>query len=89
MNFMSFKNLYFKKLANIIHLKQQTLDPFILENSEFIDIIGGHVLVEPLTVSSSSLYSVMYMNNLTVANNDFKDSTFVVLKEHCELQVNT
>ena len=29
------ENLHFTKRANMIHLKQQTLDPFILENSIF------------------------------------------------------
>lgn len=87
-NHLTFDNLVFEKLANLIYLKQQTLDAFILENTIFQNIIGGHVLVEPLTVSSDSIRSRMYMQNVTVTNNDFKDTTFIVLKEHCDLVIN-
>ena len=89
MNDVHFKNLNFKKLANIIHLKQQTLDPFVFENSSFTNVIGGHILIEPLTVSTDSLTTVLAMKNVTAANNDFSDSTFIVLKEHCELRITT
>lgn len=82
MNHVTFTNLNFKKLANIIHMKQQTSNPFYLENTVFHNCIGGHVLVEPLTVSSTSVYSQIFMKNVTVSENDFGASTFVVLKEH-------
>jgi hypothetical protein len=87
MNHFTFDNLNFEKLANIIHLKQQTLNAFILENSVFENMIGGRILVEPLTVSTDSLLSQLHMENVTVTNNDFKDSTFIVLKEHVDLVI--
>jgi hypothetical protein len=45
-------------------------------------------LVEPITVSTDSVRSKLQLDNVTVSNNDFKDSTFIVLKEHCDLVVN-
>jgi hypothetical protein len=35
LNHFTFDNLNFERLANIIHLKQQTLNPFIVENTVF------------------------------------------------------
>jgi len=82
-----FDNLEFTYLANLIHVKQQTLDPLVIKNWIFSNIIGGHILVEPLTISSSSVYAQLYMYNVSIFENDFKDSTFVVLKEHSKLVV--
>jgi hypothetical protein len=80
-----FENLNFTKLANVIHLKQQSLDPFILEDTVFSNIQGGHILLEPLTVAKDSLVSKLVMLNVTASNNNFADSTFIVLKEHWEI----
>ena len=82
-----FDNLHFKNLANILHLRQQTLDSFNIENCTFTNLIGGRILVEPLTISTTSVFSQLSLANITVSNNDFRDSTFIVLKEHCRLQI--
>ena len=86
---VSFNNLNFKKNANILHLKQQTHKPFILQNSNFQNIVGGIILIEPDTVDTKTLPAILNVYNLTVANNDFKDHTFIVLKEHSQLLVST
>lgn len=81
----TFDNLRFRSLVNIIHLKYQTINPFQIEHCTFTNIIGGRILVEPLTISSTSVYSQFSLTNVSVSNNDFRDSTFIVLKEHCKL----
>ena len=84
-----FENLNFTKIANLLHLKQQTLDPFIFENSIIQDVYGGHILVEPLTVSEDTIVAELDLLNITVHNSDFKDSTFLIIREHCKLIINT
>ena len=71
---VTFSNLNFSKNANIIYFKQQTLSPFILENSYFENIIGGKILLEPDTSDITTLPATLNVYNLTVANNDFKDT---------------
>ena len=86
---VSFNNLNFKKNSNIIYLIQQTRKPFILQNSNFQNIIGGRLLIEPDTVDIKTLPAILNVYNLTVANNDFKDHTFIVLEQHSQLLVST
>ena len=86
---VTFSNLNFSKNANIIYLKQQTLNPFILENSYFENIIGGRILLEPDTSDITTLPATLNVYNLNVANNDFKDNTFIDLKQHSQLIVST
>ena len=85
----SFTNLNFEKYGNIIYLKQQTQKPFLLQNSNFQNIIGGRIYVEPDTVDTNTLPAAIDVYNLTVANNDFIDFTFINLQQHSQLTVST
>ena len=83
---VTFSNLNFSKNANIIYLKQQTLNPFILENSYFENIIGGRILLEPDTSDITTLPATLNVYNLNVANNDFKDT--IIIKNGILLKFN-
>ena len=84
-----FTNLDFEGYANMIYLKQQTQKPFILQNSNFQNIIGGRIYVEPDTTDVNTLPATLNILNLTVSNNDFIDYTFINMQQHSQLSVST
>ena len=86
---VSFTNLDFEGYANMIYLKQQTQKPFILQNSNFQNIIGGRIYVEPDTTDVNTLPATLNILNLTVSNNDFIDYTFINMQQHSQLSVST
>ena len=86
---VSFTNLDFEGYANMIYLKQQTQNPFILQNSNFQNIIGGRIYVEPDTTDVNTLPATLNILNLTVSNNDFIDYTFINMQQHSQLSVST
>jgi predicted outer membrane repeat protein len=84
-----FKNINFTNPGNLIYFKQQALHPFVLQNAIFENIIGGHILLEPLVINQDPLTIKLEMYNITANNNDYGDFTFIVAKKEVEITIDT
>ena len=84
---VSFTNLNFANIANMIHLNVQSGVPFLIENWSFVNNTGGRIMLEPVSTSTTANKVNLNINNITVVDNDFSTSTMFVLKKYWELHV--
>ena len=84
---LTFSNLYFTKLANILHLKQQAPSVFVIEHSLFTDINGGQIMIEAMTINNASEIARVNFTDIIAHGNEFKFSTFIVQKQHTDISI--
>ena len=84
---ISFTNLNFASIVNMIHINVQSGVPFLIENWSFVNNIRGRIMLDPASTSTTVNRVHLNINNITVADNDFSTSTMFVLNEYWELHV--
>lgn len=87
MSYLDIQDLEFSKFANVLHIKQQSQNPFRLHHSYIKNVNGGKVLLEAVNLQEDSLLAKMIIDNSTVYENDFKFSAFIVQEQHSELTI--
>lgn len=63
MEYLTMQDLYFQKFANIIHMVQQSANPFRLEHLTMSNIDGGKILLQAYDIREDSEFAKMYLNN--------------------------
>ena len=87
MNNMTFSNLNFINLANILQVNVQAKNPFIIDSWSFTNIYGGSILLHPATTISGINKVNLVIRNITVSGNDFGTSTLFILNNFSILNV--
>ena len=87
MNNMTFSNLNFINLANILQVNVQAKNPFVIDSWSFTNIYGGSILLHPATTTSGISKVNLVIRNITVSDNDFATSTLFILNNFSILNV--